>query len=73
MTAKPGHEGLVAWCQAELKKLKTELADLESGAVRMGRKLAHGEWEDVTPNHAAWIREKIIALDDLIIKYSFPI
>jgi hypothetical protein len=73
MAAKPEHEGLVAWCEGEIAMLKAELAELEAGTVRMGKSLAHGEWEDITPKHAAWIKEKIAQLDELIVKYSFPI
>jgi len=73
MAAEPSFEHFVDWCKAEVAKLKDELAALEAGAVRMGKKVADGDWEDITPNHNAWIKQRIVELDDLIIKYSFPI
>ena len=73
MSAEPGFEHFVEWCKAEVKKLKDELAALEQGTVRMGKRVANGEWEDITPKHSAWIKQKIVELDDLIITYSFPI
>ena len=73
MTAKPGFEKFVDWCKAEVGKLKEELAALEGGAERIGKKVADGDWEDITPRHSAWLKQKIVELDDLIITYSFPI
>jgi len=73
MSAEPGFEHFVNWCKTEVEKLNDELAALEAGAVRMGKKAAEGDWEDITPKHSAWIKQRIVELDDLIIKYSFPI
>ena len=73
MAAKPGFEHLVEWCKTELDKLKAELAALESGITHMGSKTPGGEWEDVTAKYKARLKEAIVALDDLIITYSFPI
>lgn len=73
MNAKPGFEHLVDWLKAEVKKLKEELSSLEAGAAQMGRKSAGGDWEDITHKYKAWLKEKIVELDDLIITYSFPI
>ena len=73
MSAEPGFEHFVNWCKAEVEKLNDELAALEAGAMRIGRKAADGDWEDITPKHGAWIKQRIVELDDLIIKYSFPI
>ena len=73
VNAKPGFEQFVDWCKAEVTKLKEELTALEQGTVRMGKSVAHGDWEDVTPKHSAWLKQKIVELDDLIITYSFPI
>ena len=70
---EPGFEHFVNWCKAEAEKLKDELAALEAGAVRIGKKAAEGDWEDITPKHSAWLKQRIVELDDLIIKYSFPI
>jgi len=73
MSAEQGFEHLVDWCKAEVGKLKDELAALEAGAVRMGKKAADGDWEDITPKHSAWLKQKIVELDNIIITYSFPI
>ena len=73
MAMKPGLEGLVAWLKAEAEKLKAELAPLETGTMHMGKKSPGGEWEDITSKRAVWLKEKIVELDDLIIKYSFEI
>jgi hypothetical protein len=73
VSAEPGFEHFLDWCKAEVKTLKDELAELEAGAMRMGKKAADGDWEDITPKHSAWLKQKIVELDDLIIKYSFPI
>jgi hypothetical protein len=73
VTAKPGFEQFVDWCKAEATNLKEELSALEAGAVRIGKKAADGDWVDITPKHRAWLKQKIVELDDLIITYSFPI
>ncbi len=73
MTAKPGFENLVDWCKAEIDKLKAELSPLEAGKMHIGSKAPDGDWEDITHKRATWLKEKIVELDDLIIKYSFPI
>lgn len=73
MTDKPGFEHFVDWCKAEVARLKDELVALEEGTVQMGKRVADGDWEDITPKHSAWIKQKIVELDDLIITYSFPI
>ena len=64
MSAEPGFEHFVSWCKDEVEKLNDELAALEAGAVRMGRKAAEGDWEDITPKHSAWIKQRIVELDD---------
>jgi hypothetical protein len=73
VSAKPGFDHFVDWCKAEVAKLKEELTALEEGTVRMGKRVANGDWEDITPKHSAWLKQKIVELDDLIITYSFPI
>jgi hypothetical protein len=72
MKAKPGFEHLVEWAKAEMEKLKAELAALESGVRHMGTRTPEGDWEDVTPKYKERLKELIVAIDDLIIKYSFP-
>jgi hypothetical protein len=73
VNAKPGFEQFVDWCKAEATKLKEELASLEEGTMQVGKKVANGDWEDITPKRSAWLKQKIVELDDLIITYSFPI
>ncbi len=73
MAAKPGFENLVDWSKAELEKLKGELAALEDGVRHIGTRTPGGEWEDVTARYKLRLKELIVALDDLIITYSFPI
>ena len=73
MSGEQGFEHFVDWCKAEVGKLKDELAALEAGAVQVGKKVADGDWEDITPKRSAWLKQKIVELDNLIIKYSFPI
>jgi hypothetical protein len=73
MVAENGFDGLVGWCRAEVARLKADLAPLEARTMQIGTRSHGGEWEDITPQHAVWIKEKIVALDDLIIKYAFEV
>ena len=73
MTAKPDSGSSVESLKAKIEKLKAELSELEAGKLQMGKKSSGGDWEDITHKYAVWLKEMIVELDDLIIKYSFPI
>ncbi len=68
-----GSDTSIESLKAKIGQLKTELAELETGKRQMGQKAADGNWEDITHRYSAWLKETIVELDDLIIKYSFPI
>ena len=73
MVPKHEFEGLVGWCKAEIESLRTQLAPLEDGTMHLGKRAPKGAWEDITAHRIAWLKEKMVELDDLIIQYSFEV
>ena len=73
MAEKPDADRSVQSLKAKVEQLKTELSELETGKRQMGQKASGGDWEDITHKYSVWLKETIVELDDLIIKYSFPI
>jgi hypothetical protein len=73
MAANPGSDRSVESLKAKIEHLKAELSELEGGKRQMGQKSSGGDWEDITHKYSVWLKEMIVELDDLIIKYSFPV
>jgi hypothetical protein len=73
MAADPGADRSIESLKAKIEQLKAELSELEAGKRQMGQKASGGDWEDITHKYKVWLKETIVELDNLIIKYSFPI
>ena len=73
MATDPGSDRSVESLKAKIGQLKAELSEMEAGQRQMGQKASGGDWEDITHRYSVWLKEMIVELDDLIIKYSFPV
>ena len=60
----------VDWCRTEVKKMQAELAPLEDGTMRLGRRPTGGDWEDITPKEIATLKQGIANLEALIKRYG---
>lgn len=57
---------LSKWCETKLIELREELAALEAGDVRTGKRLCGGDWQDTTDAEIVRLRSQIKAIETII-------
>lgn len=70
MTIRPGFEGFIRWCCSVRKELLEQLAPLQSGTCRIGRRPPNGPYEDITGREVNWLKTQLAEIDSLIAQYS---
>jgi hypothetical protein len=57
---------LLKWCETKLTELREELAPLESGELRTGKRLRDGDWQDTTEVEITRLQSQMRAVETLI-------